>query len=327
MQPALSLPSLTGIPHALTVETGSRMAARAALSFLELGLLTDADARRDVSVALLVAIALERWLKPRIAGLRICPVRLHATDEHETTGVEIIWTSETITELAYTFTLAGAVNALQRAHPGLGETALWHLQLAWWYAPGRPFLPSHARDLAEQWIWQGEPDERAVIEELKAQGEHPADIDVLTSAQLDRIIPTWAQRPTRRVKQRELARIARRHPRSLSGKVAALCLEIAEFQSAHKSALRNVCSWPDWSESGPLGYSVFARWTPVDPCAQLVDYEYDMGSQDGADAIFGADAVAPDRKSIRRWMDNAAHAITLLGLAERLTFLIGDARR
>ncbi len=297
---ALTLPSLAGVPIQLASPESDPLVARCALAVGGPHWLPALSwTRGRVEIAALTGV-LGNWLDRARktdgglgmfdVGLRVLPGEAPPCDCNVRSDSPIsVWIgNHPETPWRSVWYLERQWHAIERAAPGLAETALAMLNIA--SRRGLPiYTPFTALDQACWTWWQGEMDESEVLEMMRAEtdpGTTPEDLELYTRGQFDAAIPPCASQPKMRIKGAALARLARKR-----GDVGELARALISLQAAitrdRRRKERFALHASDDDGYRALGWAATLRWNAQDPVSRLFDDDAEQASQCGADASYG----------------------------------------
>lgn len=332
----LTLPTLEGVPARLLTINGAQVSARMALSLMQIGLLTYRDwATPWQHESDLIERALTKWLRKATAELQIFQFGITYSDRRlEQLSAHMSYTPferDNAGRVAFTlyrvgdlpaYTLGSGITELEHAVPGLGETALYHLE----QAAVLPILtPCHALYLASNNYWMGEDDETLAIQEELAQlsdGLNPDDIEFYRKRDFLASIPEWAATAKPRLPLSSLRRIALEHTGTDAGTVAALILKIARSGKG--------CWCPDTrdEEMDCSDIAAIFRWSEDDDCGRIVDDAMNEIYNSGESTDdFGTAYLVPEAAPLKAWLRSAEKTFRLLRLCEQLVRIVGQPVR
>lgn len=332
----LSLPTLEGVPHRLLTINGARVSARMALSLMQIGLLTYRDWATPWAHEIdLVERALTRWLRWATRELQIFQFGIAYSDRRaEKIMSQLGWTlfeKEHADHISFTlyrtgdppaYTIGAGIIELERAVPGLGETAMHYLE----QTAVLPILtPNQALYWASQAYWMGEEDETLAIEEeiqYCEPGTTPEQVDIYRKCDFLATIPEWAALPKHRLPHASLRRIALDHAGTDAAEAAALLLKIAR---------RSKGAWvPNTGDEQMDCADVAAvfRWSEDDDCGQIADTTLNQIFQNGESTDdFGSAYLPPEAAPLKAWLRSAEKTFQLLRLCEQLVRIVGQPVR
>lgn len=322
----LDIPALGTVPRTYTLHREACPLLAAAVGAIgDHNLRVPGDERKPhVEI---VRDALTRWLRTHAGPLKHIEIYLHVSarsGRHRPAGpglaVELSGPSDTPRILH----IGKRVHALEHSISGLGRSALWWIDHAAAKAGVPVFTPAAALSAASWHYWRGHLDERAALAEIRADGEDPDDIEIMTRAQFDRHIPAWASNPRSVLKPAPLARLATRRPEHFTGRAAAALGElIAAVRRRGVAESRDAND--EWLPTMPP--ALFLRWTGRDAMPRVFDdYAHEIaqcGDYETAWATLEASptdvSTAPVNFALREWMKRVE---PLLGVLRALDALV-----
>lgn len=330
--PTLILPKIPAtIPETLTVTDASTRAAKIVLSLLDLGLVNEEDVRGGNLPHEVIASALTRWVEERSADLKQhFDLRLGLTDSMGNLGyseemLEQLHSEEPIPEnslkiaiyfgKANSYFLSEKVEALEKAAPGLGETALSRLYSAL-HQTMFAVTPCYALDEARHYYWMGEENEECAIEEM---GEDEESYDGLKRSEFDEWIPAWAANPCEKLSRDQIEALAQRPGLT---EVCNLLLENDE----------NDYPFFVWSESlsedgyQNLEYGCFLSWRDGDPVGRIFDDWANYMMQIGTTDLTGVYFLEPTTEGIADALNRVEKYLKRLSWGAKLLTLLGTVR-
>lgn len=168
------------------------------------------------------------------------------------------------------------MEALEKAKPGLGRKALDILDhvLSWFCMP---FTPGGAYQMAQMLYWEGENDEKGVLERYAAEGEDTSD--VWKRDELFDGVPDWAYdyqaKKPKKLDDSAFARIAKKMATGPYGPLLSCLARLNTLLSQDKRDLR--CSPPDeYQCTEPM---VVLHWNEVDDLNRVFDDFWQFESQ------------------------------------------------
>lgn len=130
---------------------------------------------------------------------------------------------------------------LEALEPGLGRVCIQQIDavLCWF---GYPHTPSGVLDMARDWLWMGEDDEKTLLSELVEEGTNPDDLDIVRKDELLDGIPEWAynwhcEKIEKKFTADDLPALALKHRDSPFGPFLSLIAEIANDLAAKQELL------------------------------------------------------------------------------------------
>ena len=333
---ALIIPTIPAlIPTSLTVTDASARAAKIVLSLFDMGLVSEIDLEGNSFPHELISTVLTRWLDERSRDFKgHFNLYLSMKDTLEEMGMsnedlESVDVGEDIAthglKVAVYFrnpgfyTLREKVDALENDVPGLGEHALSMLYSVL-HQTQFAVTPCWALDTARYEYWQGEDDEKDVIEEYLMNDE---EYDGLTRAEFDEQIPKLASEPGEKLSRAKIARIAKEYPR-----LAKLCMLLLEGETIRKEYKQFVWSENifDGGDCHNVEYGCLLSWQEGDPVCRILDdwgnYVYQMGTCDLTGIYFSHDSAEGIADLLRRidgflkYLSFGARLLEFLGTKE-----------
>jgi len=321
------------IPTEYRTDSSSPRWAQIALLWLDAGVLTEAD---EGDAKTLVRTALLRWVAGMIEGNTVLrqfnllahtypdehggvPEEIHRTDELDTTkwmfgiigGVEFPW-----------FTLEEKLTALEKEHPGLGETA-WNIFESFAYRIFPFITPQIVRDWACRVWWYWMDNDKDLKEELEANEESIEDFEAPTPSIFDASYPKWVLNASMALSNDQLQVIG---DNSTQAEVKDLVSRLLALSQLGETSFR----MPTTFEGGPIDsqsiYSMaYFRWNEKDFAMQViddVDEEINNYGGDGYTELFGADAVPLDPTEFLTWKSEVEQGFVVLKHLDGLLPLI-----
>jgi PRTRC genetic system protein F len=332
----IALPSIAAAPGMITTAPVDRLAAKCALALAAPGPIPRVRIGKLPLELALLKLELEARLFAAAQTLRIFRPRLHATLGQvpapcecckESLAPITIWLANANERpLDSRWQLERRWRAMEKTAPGLASTALEVLDRSRW--AGVPlYTPSLAMGFAQWTYWWGEEDERAVLEEIRANEETddtedekpPSDEELcetnnlVTKARIDRALPPEVTTPKRALKLSDLERLAR--GRGPGRELAARTLALWHAVTARKRQKSKYALHTQEDETWSLGFAAALRWNARDPMYRIFDdhAQHICESSEALEEAWGW-FVVPSAAELR---DFFAHLEERLALARR----------
>lgn len=337
MSPAhvLELPRIgppADCPRSWTVSNPSPVMARTALALLDIGVLRGPMLIKDP--AEIVRQSLRAWRAEQHRDMKVFNLDLHVR-ELEVIGEDLERVNQVSISLNNDgiwprYRIGSGILQLERAHKGLGETALHWIERA----AGRTlpiYTPCEALARCSWIYWGGCDDESEVFEQMALNGDDPEEFEGITREQFDSMIPKLATHPGEKLRRPALKAIAQTHPKSNAGKVAAALLEIAKQIKDCPPDFR--LSMMNADDLPCVIRGAYLRWASGDPSERIIDdwgHEIaEMGDwvEGFADTIIACGSAAKPQATADAWnvfLCDIAIAMDILRPVDRLIRLIGE---
>lgn len=350
---ALEIPRLGSprhCPRSLKVHgSDSGVMARAAVALIDAGIMVDTP-RGTGTGADVVYRGLQAWLDKQCQGMHVFDFALHLAEVDDLDDVSYgtrvpprrvvghHLDIELNTASGYWgkwIAIGGGVTRLEKAAPGLGETALWWLNEVSCVMP--LFTPRDALHQAQWTYWSGCEDESEVLAMYNDEGEDPDQYEGLTAKEFHDAIPKIAVDPQRRLRREKLSEIAGYHssPRNRTERVATRLLVLDALYVDKGGVWPNRLPINDTNEV--IQRAAALRWSAKDPMYRIADDYTHQASESGEfEECFSRVAIAdPGRKASRdelqdcvhAWRDHLSHlarVFTVLRTADALIVELGS---
>lgn len=334
---SLIIPTIPkSIPRELRITSASAKAAKIVLSLLELGLVSEEDVLDGNAPHEVIASSFKRWMDQRNGDFKghfeLYLTLLDTLDEMGMSNkdLENVDVGEAIPahglKVAIEFrnagfyTLKDKVEALEAAVPGLGEHALCILYAAL-HQTQFAVTPLWALDMARYEYWQGEDDEKSVLEEFEMNEE---EYDGLTRALFDEQIPKKGSEPGLTLDAKNIGRIAKEKPQFVD--LCTLLLEGEAIKKEYSSFIRTENILNENGDCNNVEYACLLCWQDGDPVCRILDdwgnYQMQMGTTSVTGFYFSHDTTAGIADLLRRievflkYLSFGAKLLGLLGTRE-----------
>jgi PRTRC genetic system protein F len=296
--------------------------AQLAMRFLEAGVLSDTDKGNPLELA---QLAVSRWIDELAKNLdafhefevNVMMASAAEFGEGDVNDAPVLMFGMTPTY--GTYALQGQLEPLEKAFPGLGETALSLMRQAG-YRTIDLFTPERARYEASYLYWYGLDSDEDVKEEAEAYDEHEGEFEQLPSW-YDSHFPKWVISPMLKLDVKQLTAIATNNHDALASEVASLLIETsvllqqeARFSDAGMGDMRCV------------HFSAMLRWNQEDPMVQVIDDYYEMAS--GASDYYIEECcihqIPLETEKFLEWKKGVEQAFALFEKLDRLIVKIAD---
>lgn len=326
----LALPVFAdGIPLEIISDGSMAVSASLSISLLQAGLLRDEDYRDGFgSEHDLVNRAIGRFFTDESEGVKHFDLRTIYYDENpyfasEDDGLTEMSGIDEAGPVAYFLRVANAastvfvkegIERLEAASPGLGETAMFHLNHSVW-AVANCATPADALEWCEYLYWESEEDESGVLEAYGEDGVH------FTRAEFTGTVPEIAYKPREVLNRPALAKLRK------SDNV--LVREVADVLSKLKAASRKSCDLPNVGNRLNMecyDYSLVIRWSDGDPIGRILDDrdQWVSGDEYTTD-VMAMSAFNATRENIAGWVEYMRLELLRMRLLDRLICLVaGD---
>ncbi len=212
------------------------------------------------------------------------------------------------------------MEALEKAMPGLGRKALDILDdvLSWFCMP---FTPGGAYQMAQMLYWDGEDDEKGVLERYAAEGEDVSD--VWKRNEIFDGVPDWAYdyqaKKPKKLDDRAFARIAKKMATGPYGPLLSSLARLNALLSLDKRDLR--CSPPDEFQcTEPM---VVLHWNEIDSLSRVFDDFWQFESQGEQAPWMGCISFALTEEDLSNALMRVRHTGNMLkALDESLVALL-----
>lgn len=215
--------------------------------------------------------------------------------------------------------------AIERAVPGLGRTALAMIGLAG--GRGLPlWTPWAALDGAMFAYWGGCDNEREWIADITDAGEDPDDIEIFRRADFDAAIPADVSAPREVLKRAELERLTRGRTRKDAARIAGLCLEIRAACRKERRSANFEDFMPDrMHETAQLHHLASVRWSKNDPTFRIFD-DWANPAYENGEAIeaYGWHEVPIESAALKAWFAGMERTFQIAALGQQLLALIAE---
>lgn len=296
--------------------------AQLAMHFLGAGVLSDTDKGNPLELA---QIGVSRWVD-------VLAKNLSAFHEFE---VNVMMASPAefgegdvndppvlmfgMTPIFGTYAMQGKLEPLEKAFPGLGETALSLMQQAGYHTLDL-ITPERARYEASNLYWYGLDSDEDVKEEAEAYDEHEGEFEQLPSW-YDNHFPKWVVSPMPKLDVEQLAAIATNNQDALASEVASLLIDTSVL-------LQQKARFSDegMGEMRCVHFSAMLRWNQEDPMGQVIDDYYESAS--GASDYYIEECcmhqIPLETENFLEWKKGIEQAFALFEKLDRLIVKIAD---
>lgn len=323
----LALPVFAeGIPLEITSDGSMAVSAALSLSLLQAGLLRGEDYRDGFeSEHDLVNSAIGRFFMDESEGVKHFDLRTIYYDENpgfapdddgltEMSGIDEavpVAYFLRVANAASTVFVKGGIERLEAACPGLGETAMFHLNHSVW-AVANCATPAAALEWCEYLYWEGEEDESDVLEAYGEDGVH------FTRAEFTGTVPEIAYKPRKALNQPALAKLRKSDN--------ALVREVADVLSKLGAASRKSCDLPNVCNRLNMecyDYSLVIRWSDDDPIGRILDdRDQWMSGDEYTTDVMGMSAFNATKENIAGWFEYMRLELLRMRLLDRLICLV-----
>jgi len=273
-----------------------------------------------------------RWIEQQVAGMQCLPLHVRLVmgkADEEFTGrpagqgmVTALWSST-----CEPFTVGPALDALEALLPGLGQTVLTTIDLT-----GPMLVPAFtawdAMGVAQEYFWQGEPNEEVALDEMcgddEAEREAMRD-GMVTRKMVDEAFPSWSTMwPKRRkkVSLRALATVAESARSVKARRVADLVFALRRLR------LKDECR--PQGDGWFIGFGPVLMWRDNDLTTRIFDdFCNDACQSETVDWCGEHRFDLLDESSVKVWMALMKPRFKGIRLLDNLIFELsaGDWRR
>lgn len=319
---ALALPRFKRGTKSVLARRTSKDFAQLALNFLETGELSDADNGNPMDLA---QLAVARWVDGLTKnfeifnGFEVNVMTAKAAEFGVGDPDEAPLLMFGMTPFFGSYSLQNQLEPLEKAFPGLGETALSLMQRAG-YATLDLITPERARYEASNLYWYGcETDEdwRAEAEGM----EIPEEDMSMSPSWYDGHFPEWVVSPVQKLDAEQLTAITTNGQDALASEVASLLIETSVLLQ------QDVCfSDAGMGEMRCVHFSALLRWNQEDPMGQLMDDYYEYANE-GSDYYIEECCMHPiplETEKFLEWKKGVEQAFALFEKLDRLIVKVAD---
>lgn len=329
MMQALQLPALAGaIPCQLQPSSANASTALLARRLYEARIIPhDAPARAAHEPLQTAKKHLMRWIEQQVAGMQCLTLHVRLVmgkADEEFTGrpagqgmVTALWSSA-----CEPFTVGPALDSLEALLPGLGQTVLTAIDLT-----GPMLVPAFtawdAMGVAQEYFWQGEPNEEVALDEMcgddEAEREAMRD-GMVTRKMVDEAFPSWSTTwPKRRkkVSLRALATVAGSARSTKARRVADLVLALRRLR------LKDECR--PQGDGWFIGFGPVLMWRDNDLTTRIFDdFCNDACQSETVDWCGEHRFDLLDESSVKTWMALMKPRFKGIRLLDNLIFELSD---
>lgn len=327
---ALILPKITSIAPKLVYQKSVESTSKIALAFLDMGLAEDSDAVFAQTPVLFVDRIFKRWIAEKTATIKHFSPQFTITDDLDAFGEQSTnEDADMIVGISYSdgdatvCSLQAKIEALEKAAPGLGETAMSELY-AWLCRTTLSISPDCVFSMVQQQYWQGGESEEDYLAEMRECGEDEENLEVaVTLADFESEFPRYTYSPSSRIARPELEQLTN-HADPFVASVAAFLLTAPCQRTWSDKGQPEYLSDLN-SDNQSVGYASIVHWNPDGSditnrtCDDWINDIYQVGSSDlfaayqfdqsldGAKKLF---ASIEQYISALTWVDNAIGLLT-----------------
>jgi PRTRC genetic system protein F len=322
--PALSLPNIAAIPTKLIHQKSVEATSKIALALIDMGLACDEDAPLASTPALFVERVFQRWITQKTIGIKNLSPHFVLTDSLETfeepnksdTHIMAVGISYSDGDAEF-FSLQNKIEALEKAVPGLGETAL-HTLYTWLCRTTLSITPDFVYSLVQHHYWYGADDEKGYIEEMVEMGEDVDDLEIpVTLADFERDFPKHVYWASEKIKKNQLKKLVKHDDRFVAETARLLLSEpnCAEWDEDNRPNYLNDLE----SDSDGIGYAAVLNWQTGGSsitnqvCDDWINYAY----QSNCTELYAVYQFNQDREGAERLFNALEQFITALTWADR----------
>lgn len=271
------IPSLDAVPRSYTLHTVDLLAARAALTMLDLGMI--ATGAQEKAPGDLLRSGLKHWLDLHTTDLRRYHFRIDCGefDARSPFGDPVgrVMRFDFASWNRQPFIVGPAITKCERAITGLGQTALHWLDIAGEILP--IYSPHNALRLASFEYWGGCDNEAEVVSQAESDGEDLIKQGLLTRKQFDTHIPHWASVPKNAIRMEALKQLANPRRTTITGRVARALIELIETLARERRKVKFITD----EEHPLLPFALWLRWSAKDPMPRIFDDFANAASEHG----------------------------------------------
>lgn len=321
---AISIPSINcAVPKKFVIRHDVKKTTLALITFLDLGLVSEIDLEEPWETeAVVLGRAFNRFIEQESSGLALYNPAIVLTDSLSDDGSSNDFDAgDNILFSFYSksreYLLIGeSAESIENAYPGLGETLMYQIGRAV-YATLDCATPQSCLDLAKYSYWQGEDDEKMVIEECLAEGESPEDVEMYRRSDYFAKLPEWAADPKQKLSPAQLRKIIRTSD-GLACEAAKAALELSQ-------QLIDGYRGPYFGEfiGDNIDPALFVRWSEEDDVERVYDDYYYHATQSDCTDSHGYYSVQPDKEGIGKALEDIRQFFRILRALDTAFSLIG----
>ncbi|MDK9702419.1 MAG: PRTRC system protein F [Sulfuritalea sp.] len=204
--------------------------------------------------------------------------------------------------------------ALETAHKGLGETALYWLNRAIWKVEAGVATPNQLRELCVNHMWYGADTQKDFMEEHEAMNGDGETFDGLSPAVFDAEFPEWVIKPREVLGTKQLQRIALK--KTGAGAVAKVLIDLID-------ALNTCSGFEPNRDLIPVVATAALRWNSEDSTTQVIDDLDDyLGQCETATDQLAVMPIPQDAEQFKAWLDSTSSSLRIFNLLDQLIGLI-----
>lgn len=204
--------------------------------------------------------------------------------------------------------------ALETAHKGLGQTALYWLNRAIWKVEAGVATPNQLRELCVDHLWSGASTQKSFLEEYEAMNGDDETFDGLSPEVFDAGFPGWVSKPKKILGTKQLQHIALK--KTGAGAVAKVLINLIDAINTCRGLERN-------RDLISVVATAALRWNSEDSMTQVIDDLDDyLGQCETATDQLAVMPIPQDAKQFKAWLDNTSSSLRIFNLLDRLIGLI-----
>jgi len=319
---ALPLPAIPStVPSRYEIRHDLKKTVQALLAFLDLGMVSETDLVEPCqSETEVLRRAFNRFIDQEGSGITLFSPRIviaDSLDENEAPepgeDIQFCFYSTSMESLF----IGNRTAHIEKACPGLGETLLFQIEKAL-CATFYCVTPERCLDLARYIYWQGEDDERQVVEEMLAEGENPDTMEIYRRSDYLAHLPDWAAESREKLSTDRLREIACTR-KGLVKDAAQAALDLAE---QHIEDYRP----PHFDEfvGDNIDPALYVRWSENDDVGRVFDDFYHYVIQSECTEMHGYLSSKPDTEGIGKALEDIRQFFRILRALEKAFSLIGE---
>jgi len=311
------------VPTRFEIRHDIKKTALALMAFLDLGMVSETDLKEPwESEREILRRAFNRFIEQEGSHLALFSPRIVICDSPYGEGCESSESGENLLFCFYATSMeslyiGNAATRIEEACPGLGETLLYQIDRAV-CATLYCVTPERCLDLARYVYWQGEEDERQVVEELLAEGETPEEMEVYRRSDYLAHVPEWAAESKEKLPPDRLREIAWTG-KGLVQKAAKAALDLSE---QHVEGYRMPCFEEFIGEN--VDPALYVRWSENDDVGRVYDDYYEYSIQAECTDMHGYIASELDKVSIGKALEDIRQFFRILRSLDKAFALIGQ---
>lgn len=319
---AFPLPAIPStVPLRFEIRHDLKKTVQALMAFLDLGMVSETDLVEPwQSETEVLRRAFNRFIEQQGSGITLFSPRFVIADSLD--GYEVSEPGEDILFCFYSTSteslfIGNRTSRIEEACPGLGETLLYQIEKAL-CATFYCVTPERCLDLARYIYWQGEDDERQVVEELLAEGESPETTVIYRRSDYLAYLPEWAAESREKLPPDRLREIARTG-KGLVKEAAEAALELAAQESEDYRP-------PRFEEfmGDNVAPALYIRWSEEDDVERVFDDFYQYAVQSESTDMHGYISSKPDKDGVGKALEDIRQFFRLLRALEQAFSLIGE---